>query len=125
MSGPNHSSRELAFDFDEWAQLADESPEAFEDRRQALLRSAIDSAAPDRRQRLQAMQWRLDQVRRRAGTPLAASLALYAMMWDAVLGENGLRDSLMGAGRGETPERTAAGEGADILPFRPPSTRRP
>jgi len=68
------------FDFDEWARLARQDPAAFETRRARLLEQAITTAPERLRPRLRAVQWRIDQERRRAGSPLGACLRLQQML---------------------------------------------
>jgi len=108
---------ELHIDFDEWSQLAQDNPEAFEQRRLAVIASTIASAPHCRRQRLQGLQWRIDQTRRRASSPMGACVAISRMMMDAVYGDNGLRDSLTSLTNDEPPP--APRRNARILPFRP------
>jgi hypothetical protein len=69
--------------------------------------------------------------RRRAHTPMAACLKLSAMMWDSLLGSQGLKaalDSLLTAELSNPPPRqpahTRRSTPARILPFRKP-VRRP
>lgn len=78
------------FDFDYWADLAGRDPEQFERDRRAALARAMRRVPPHRRQRLRGLQWRIDQVRRNARTPMAACIRISNMMWDAVHGEHGL-----------------------------------
>lgn len=85
---------EWDFDFDTWSALASSDPEAFEKQRQAIVNQAIDCAEKEQQPRLRCLQWRIDKVRERSGTPLAACIRLSGMMWDAVLGNGGLVDSL-------------------------------
>lgn len=82
------------FDFDAWSTLANSDPEAFEKQRLDIVNQAIASAPTGQQQRLRGLQWRIDKVRERSGTPLAACIRLSGMMWDAVLGNGGLVDSL-------------------------------
>jgi hypothetical protein len=81
-------------EFDRWAKLAVTDPDAFEDRRSRLIEDFISSAPPERQPRLRGLQWRIDQIRRRARTPLAACITISRMMWDSVLGEGGLHEVL-------------------------------
>ncbi len=81
-------------DFDHWSAQADSDPEAFEARRSELLQGVIDKAPAHRQRRLRGLQWQLDQVRESAGTPIAACVRMSEMMWDSVLGDGGLRDTL-------------------------------
>ena len=93
------TSTTTSFDFDRWAALAQADPEAFEAWRQALIEEAIEAAPPDCRQRMRGLQFRIDLERRRARTPLKACLRLSSLMWQSVMGENGLLDALNGMGR--------------------------
>jgi hypothetical protein len=105
------------FDFAHWMQLAGTNPERFERARQAAIEELIEAAPPGRRERLRGLQWRIDQERRRARTPLAACLRLSSLMRDS------LNDELLpvlqrlvagGDWPGTVPPRPAA----VIIPFR-------
>jgi len=43
----------------------------------------IESMPEDRKIHLRRIQWRVDQVRQRSATPMAATIAISRMMWDA------------------------------------------
>ena len=83
-------SERQRFDFNEWSELAREDPEGFEERRARVLQAQIDAMPDRRRARLVRLQWRVDQVRRLAGSPMAACLEISRMMWDSVLDQQGL-----------------------------------
>ncbi|MBT5229473.1 MAG: DUF3135 domain-containing protein [Methylococcales bacterium] len=85
---------DINIDFDTWSKLAKEDPEAFEARRKEVIQQLIDSAPEDQRHRLECLQWKVDQIRSRSKTPLAACLRMSKMMWDRVLGKSGLMESL-------------------------------
>ena len=96
-------------DFDTWADLARTDPDAFEQMRLEAIDAFINSVPERNRDRLRRFQWRIDQERRRAKTPLAACIRLSSMMWQSLLGDGGLRDrfasmaaSLQGEGEKET-----------------------
>jgi hypothetical protein len=113
------------FDFAGWARLAREDPAAFERERARLIGQLIEAAPAEQRPRLEALQWRVEQVRRLSRTPLAACLKLSVMMWERVTGEHGLLAQLQGLDRpAGAPSRTATA-GGTVLPFRPPSERPP
>lgn len=82
------------FDYDYWSRLWKHDPEAFEIERKRFIEGFIASVPEDKRQRLVGLQWRVDMERQRSKTPYAALLQLQRMMWESVLGENGLLDSL-------------------------------
>lgn len=82
------------FDFDSWARLAKQDPDAFETRRREVIARAIDNAPDDSRRRLQGLQFQVDMERRRARTPMAACLRISSMMWHSLVGARGLQSSL-------------------------------
>ena len=84
------SSAFVPFDFDCWAALAVDDPHRFEEQRRQTVTSAIDAAPETIRPRLHALQWKVDQVRRQAGTPLLACMRISDLMWDRALGAGGL-----------------------------------
>ncbi len=98
-------------DFEEWAALAQSDPRAFEKMRQAAIDDYITSVPDAHQERLRRLQWRIEQERRLARTPMGACLRISRMMWDSLLGRGGLREQLQGlAGRlqGEAGERPSA-----------------
>jgi hypothetical protein len=114
-------SRNINEDFSTWAALARQDPRAFEALRQSKVQDLIERAPRRRRQRLEALQWRIDQERNRAATPLDACRRLSGMMWDSVLGKGGLLESLRAprsASEGARHPRPAQG-GSNVLRFRP------
>jgi hypothetical protein len=97
-------------DFEAWKQLAETDPDAFEAQRRACIEEAIARAPQPRQMQLRRLQWRVEQARRQAGTPLAACISLSNMMWSSVTGPEGLLDAL----RMVPPAPRA---GAKVLPF--------
>ena len=81
-------------EFAEWASVADQNPAAFEDMRLAAIQAYIESVPEESRERLRRLQWRIDQERRLARTPMNACIRLSRMMWQNVLGPGGLRERL-------------------------------
>ncbi len=116
MDKKHMDSHAKEFNFNEWMQLAQDDPDAFEQRREAAINSLINNASSQSRKRLEGMQWQIDQVRAKSKTPLAACLQLSKMMWDKVQGENGLVDHLNQL-TGEVPYQQAAVKSAEILSF--------
>lgn len=108
------------FEFERWADLARDDPQGFESARRKVLESLIESAPPERKQRLSGLQWQIDRERERAGTPMAACLKLSSMMWDKVLGAGGLVEGLEQLS-GDRPVPAAPREAAAVLPFKRPS----
>ena len=101
------------FDFEAWSALAGEDPEGFEARRARAIEEAIRRAPARTQTRLRRLQWKLDQVRRTAATPMAACIRMNHMMWDRVTGPGGLLESLIEGG--QTSPRPAP---AKVLQFR-------
>ena len=106
-------------EFDHWARLAQVDPIAFEDRRSRIIEAYIRSVPEERQARLRGLQWRIDQIRRTAGTPLASCIRISKMMWDAVLGEQGLHETLNGVlnRRAASPAVSRPRFEAKVLPF--------
>ncbi len=100
-------------DFDTWSEMARNDPDAFEKMRLQAIEAAIDSAPEANRERLRRLQWRIDQERRLAGTPMAACLRISRMMWRAVLGPNGLNDRFAELQRLVSGETVETGRAAD------------
>lgn len=80
----------VRFNFDRWKNLCAVDPEGFERVRRAVVEAQIARAPAERRARLEALQWRVDRVRERAGSPLGACLRLSQLMWQTVLRREGL-----------------------------------
>lgn len=74
----------MVFNFDEWAQLAKKDKAAFEQKRITALKQAInDCAKTDAELRmLNGLQFKIDMLRRKHKTPMAACVALSTMLMD-------------------------------------------
>ncbi len=90
----NESAKKKSFDFNDWSTLASTDPHAFEKRREMAIEKVIATMSDTRQERIRRLQWRIDQERRLCKTPMAACIKLSHMMWDNVLGKNGLLDNL-------------------------------
>lgn len=102
--------------------LAQNDPVGFEAERKKILEEYICNAPEAHRQRLRCLQWRIDRVRDRAKTPLAACIAISEMMWDSFYQLHRLYQDL---GMTKTKGRKTAVKplrSAIILPF--PTTSR-
>ena len=120
MNVPRTSS---PFDFDQWATLARQDPEAFERMRGHTIEQAICQAPAGKRQRLRRLQWQLDRIRQTSRTPMVACLRMNRLLWKAVIGEGGLLDRL---GRSPSPaDPHPPRHSARILPFRGQPARKP
>lgn len=74
-----------SLDYDGLARLAQDDPVAYEEMRQHLIAHFIDTAPGKEQPRLRGLQFRIDQVRRLAHTPLAATIKISALMWNSFL----------------------------------------
>lgn len=111
-------------DFDRWAKLAETDPDAFEAARSAAIEDLLESFPVESRERMRRLQWRIDQERRLAKSPMGACIRLSKMMWRQMLGEGGLRERLLelggalGGEKAPVPAPQArASEGAQVLAF--------
>lgn len=82
------------FDFDEWVRLAKDDPDAYENKRAEMIQEVIDSASPEVKRRMQGLQWQIDQIRSTSTNPMSSCLKISQMMWDKVIGEDGLVDHM-------------------------------
>ena len=82
--------RRPKFDFDTWAELARKDPQAIELERKLLIERAIMKAPAEKQQRLRCLQWKLDQIRDLASTPMAACLQINRLLWEHICSERGL-----------------------------------
>ncbi len=79
---------ENEFDFQEWAELAQRSPDAFEQRRRATIEAFLDASGGQRKTGVR-LQREIDHEIRRADSPQQALSAISNMMWSQLsfLGE--------------------------------------
>jgi hypothetical protein len=96
------------FNFEEWASLAKNDPQAFEAKREEIIAQFIAGASPRMQSRLRGLQWRIDMDRRRASNPLSSCMQIFNQMWTSVYGERGLLDALQGVECGPPAERSPA-----------------
>ena len=117
-------------DFSYWVDLALNDPEKFESKRTETISQAIQRAPAGTRIRLERLQWRVDRMRERSSSPMAATLELSRMMWDSF---HVLRDryqeilhntSSIGA-QTITPYQAAPVRNAEIIPFPQPAKVKP
>jgi hypothetical protein len=101
-------SSEADFDFETWASLAKNDPQAFEAKRAEVIAALIAGASPRMQARLRGLQWRIDTERRLASNPLASCIHIFNQMWTSVYGKNGLLDALQGSGGRPLPESSPA-----------------
>jgi len=102
------------FDFDGWQKLAREDPDTFEIKRKIIIDAAIANAPQRNHDRLRRLQWKLDRIRDTSSTPLAACVRMQEMLWESVIGRNGLLERLRQIPANGKPGR----DSARILQFR-------
>lgn len=86
------------FDFDYLTNLAQSDPSEFERLRLNAIEDYLSTLPEERQLRLRRLQWRIDQERR-SHSPMGACIRLSKMMWDQLLGPDGLVDLLRSEGR--------------------------
>ncbi len=106
----------MDFDFNDWMELAQRDPAAFENRRKATIKDAIDRSASNRRC-LEGLQFRLDMARRRSSNPMAACIRLHAMMMDYF--HSGFRSALQSVDkkRAVPPAASRYQGGGEVISF--------
>ena len=88
-----NQSKEL--DFDQLRKLAEKDPVKFEDMRQNVIDSFIATLPDERQIHLRRLQWRIDQERRNR-SPLSACIHISGLMWENMVGPNGILGYLKG-----------------------------
>lgn len=110
-------------DFDTWSAMARMDPETFESMRLAVIEDAIEGAPAENRERLRRLQWRIDQERRLASSPMHACIRLSGMMWRGVTGRGGLQQRLnelqrmLGGADGEAADATTLRPAGQVVTF--------
>ena len=105
-------------DFDIWMNMAKDDPRQFESKRMEAIDEVIESAPAERQMQLRRLQWRIDMTRERAGSPMAATIAISKMMWDAFYNLKEHYAELYA--ENETPRRARVPlESAQVIEFRP------
>ena len=103
-------------DFETWMTLAKEDPERFEALRLETIDEFIAQVPETKRLQLRRLQWRIDKVRERSVTPLAACVELSRMMWDSFSELRECYKDLLEDGQGRRPLPREA----KVLKFRRP-----
>lgn len=71
------------FDFQEWADLYQVDPVAFEQRLDAVLEGYVASVDPDRRLALEQTLFKIRMVRQRSKSPLQSAMESSKLMWES------------------------------------------
>lgn len=71
------------FNFKEWADLYQVDPEAFEQRREAVLEGFVSGVDPAHRQSLEQTLFRIRMTRQRCKSPLQAAMESSRLMWES------------------------------------------
>ena len=98
--------------FEDWLELAQNDPEAFEAQRRQAVEDAISRAPEQVQQRLRSLQWRIDRTRELAGSPMGSVMAISNMMWENYRYLNSLLHQLAQPGSAALPVHSAT-----VLPF--------
>lgn len=69
-------------DFEQWAWLARQDPETFEQLRHRLLDAHIARSSSAHREHLRRLQWRIDRLREQASNPMSACMQISNLMWN-------------------------------------------
>jgi hypothetical protein len=109
-------------DFEQWADLASSDPAQFEVMRRAAINEFLNSVSGERRLQLQRLQWRVDRVRERCSTPMAATIAISEMMWDAFYDLHDRYQDVFGTNQSKRYRAPGPVRVAKILPFTAPIT---
>jgi len=103
----------------DWAQLAQQDPEAFETMRTELLQNFIQNSSANVQKKLEGMQWKIEHIRRRANTPAEALAEISNMMWQSTQQLGVKQQDLLDICTGQKVDTAPSHENAQILPFKP------
>ncbi len=108
-------------DFERWAELALNDPLQFEEMRRAVIDEFLQGVSAERRLQLQRLQWRVDRVRERCATPLAATIAISEMMWESFYDLHDRYQDLVGSKTATRYKPHGPIKSAKVLPFEAPT----
>lgn len=104
----------MEFDPEYWLRLARENPQEFERQRLEAIEAVIAEAPPAQRERLRALQCRIDLELRKARTALGGAIRLQQLMWERF---EALRMALNAL---QNPSVSVApAPSAEVIPFAP------
>lgn len=86
------------FDFDTWAALANDSPDAFDELKQRYIEAIVLEYCRSREidpRKSRGLQWRIDMEIRKSRTTLKSCLHLSSAMWDSFLEMRKVLDLLL------------------------------
>ncbi len=72
----------LHFDFDEWAALHKEDPDAFEARRVEWSQQLIENAPPAYQRRLSGLLFQINMEKQRSANAVDSCIKISRLMWD-------------------------------------------
>lgn len=105
-------------DFDEMLALAQRDPASFEEKRLEYIETFLNRIPAEKQPRLRGLQWRIDQTRHLARTPMASCIAISNMMWDSLDRLNTQQRELVKLATGQTSTSTNyKAPLATVLPF--------
>ena len=84
MSNGKQLKNNFQINFDDWAILAKDNPDEFEEKRREHIELFIKNVPKNKQHRLKGLQWQIDQTRKLAHSPMASCIAISNMMWDSV-----------------------------------------
>ncbi len=102
----------------DWAQLAQENPDAFEAMRIKLVDNFIKNSPESVQRRLKGMQWKIEHVRSKANSPAEALAAISEMMWESAQQLSEKQQDLLDLCTGKKSRVISARNSAKILNFR-------
>lgn len=111
----------MLFDFEEWAQLAKQDQAAFERKRAATIKQAIEDSANSERERrmLNGLQFRVDMVRRKHKHALGACIEISDMLFEHFYQLANLDlDEIARESNAETQKKPC-----QVIPFKPVSNK--
>ncbi len=101
----------------DWAQLAQQDPDAFEAMRAELLDEFIKNSPAHMQRRLEGIQWKVDLIRERAKSPAEVLAGISEMMWESAEHLRQKHLELVDLCSGKKSDTSAVQKSAQILDF--------
>jgi len=102
----------------DWAQLAQQDPDAFEEMRVELLDEFIKNSPTSIQKRLEGIQWKIDLIRQHADSSAEVLTEISKMMWESTQQLGQKQQDLLNLCTGKETDTISNLESAQILNFR-------
>ncbi len=111
----------MNFDFDKWADLAQQDPAAFEALRKEIIEETIKGFPSDARRSMDGLQFRIDMERRKSKNPMGSCIRLSNMMKERLYTDSHPVTGAMGDSNCSFDASAQEKKEGEIIPLRKPA----